>query len=223
MKENIRLKQRQAEMRARYPRPETALPVELVNDTWSYKATVVEKPEYSSLPTVYSWPCKVHLNSTRYKSGHCSECSKAYRRAYHDAFKHRPDIRYNNMRSNAKRRGLEFDITFGEYCDLVQQPCFYALNWTRDILTGIDRLDSTKGYISGNCVPCCGRHNLYKSDFMSAEQTKMAVGLFGVTCGNCAAGRKKTPRTQPRAIETGMSHRAGPVAHLAYEAECDRS
>lgn len=43
--------------------------------------------------------------------------------------------------------------------------------------TGIDRVDSNKGYISGNCVPCCNACNRAKSDMTLDEFNSWIKGL----------------------------------------------
>ena len=47
------------------------------------------------------------------------------------------------------------------------QPCWYCGSMPIP-RNGIDRQDNSKGYEIGNCVPCCTKCNLLKSD-MSYE------------------------------------------------------
>ena len=38
-----------------------------------------------------------------------------------------------------------------------------------ELVNGIDRLDSSKGYTINNCVPCCSKCNLMKSNFKKED------------------------------------------------------
>lgn len=82
---------------------------------------------------------------------------------------------FNGYRQEAKRRNLEFKIDEDLFKLLSKQKCFYCgcepyqvqknlWNNGNYIYNGIDRLDSNKGYIKDNVVPCCGQCNRSKSD-----------------------------------------------------------
>lgn len=77
---------------------------------------------------------------------------------------------YYHYNGAAKRRNLEFALDKEYFKFLTKQDCYYcgkppaqvAKSRTRNgeyIYNGVDRIDSTKGYIEGNVVPCCGRCN----------------------------------------------------------------
>jgi len=74
----------------------------------------------------------------------------------------------------AKRNKLPFKLSFDEFVSMTQLDCFYcgekpsrteerakAGSFTYN---GIDRIDSTKGYVKGNIVPCCSTCNYIKSN-----------------------------------------------------------
>lgn len=86
-----------------------------------------------------------------------------------------------------KKRNRKFSsengiISFDKFKELVNQPCFYCdeigSKKISDIIqargklyicsdetiniNGIDRLDSSKGYIDGNCISCCSKCNYAK-------------------------------------------------------------
>jgi hypothetical protein len=76
---------------------------------------------------------------------------------------------------HARDRELCFDLTFDEFSILVQQPCYYCNIPSSNIKTtkafkegfpynGIDRVDSSIGYITANVVTCCKSCNLAKRD-----------------------------------------------------------
>lgn len=90
------------------------------------------------------------------------------------------DIAARNMawagiRGRAKSRGHAFELDDETFDALIQSPCTYcgrpprnrASSWRRNsikVYSGIDRVDSSKGYTKENSVACCGRCNRWKSD-----------------------------------------------------------
>jgi hypothetical protein len=85
----------------------------------------------------------------------------------------------------ANRRGLEWGLTEEQFRALITSPCYYTGLPPSNVMkapstetetftySGIDRLDNTKGYITGNCVPCCGFVNRAKSDMKHDEFIEM--------------------------------------------------
>ncbi len=71
--------------------------------------------------------------------------------------------KYGEIKKGAKKRELNFQITYQEYVSVYwQQTCFYCPETNTK---GIDRIDSSKGYTLDNCVPCCFTCNQMKSDY----------------------------------------------------------
>ncbi len=93
---------------------------------------------------------------------------------------------YNTCKVQAKHRNIEFDLLKEEHSGIVKQDCHYCgspptlgqVNGKNGKkigvpvpYNGIDRIDSTIGYINENCVPCCEMCNKMKmgstvEDFM---------------------------------------------------------
>ena len=86
---------------------------------------------------------------------------------------------YLRYKRQAKDRGLDFKISYEFFISIVSLPCFYcgddsksnyknpkAKNkWEEKFMyTGIDRVDSSVGYIEENLRPCCKYCNRSKSD-----------------------------------------------------------
>lgn len=80
----------------------------------------------------------------------------------------------------AESRGFSFLLTFEQFKDLVCRRCFYCgaepeVNSYSDEskvpvrITGIDRRDSSLGYVLENCIPCCGTCNLAKLDTSESD------------------------------------------------------
>jgi hypothetical protein len=87
---------------------------------------------------------------------------------------------YRGYRYAAKQREIEFSLSVETFERLIALDCFYCgckpstksrtLNRFGDFYyNGIDRLDSSKGYIEGNVVPCCKKCNLGKRDYSYEE------------------------------------------------------
>lgn len=59
-------------------------------------------------------------------------------------------------------RGYDNDLTEEWYKDnILNKPCIYCGTYYR---IGVDRLDSSKGHIQSNCVPCCRSCNSGKGN-----------------------------------------------------------
>jgi hypothetical protein len=65
-------------------------------------------------------------------------------------------------RRSAEKRGLLFLLDDAEFDRLILHPCYYCGEPPSNEIkpygfrySGIDRVDSEKGYVSDNCVPCC--------------------------------------------------------------------
>jgi hypothetical protein len=84
-------------------------------------------------------------------------------------------VEHTAAKAHAKGR-FRFDLSVGEFKMLVTSPCHYCgappsseahaarLREKGVLRGGIDRKDSSEGYTSENCVPCCARCNTAKMD-----------------------------------------------------------
>ncbi len=104
---------------------------------------------------------------------------------------------YNNIKSGARTRKYEFNLSFLDfkeitnrscyYCGLPPQPYNYYLKKDKQIkktkfkvyqdtidrswiaINGIDRVDNNKGYSVENCVSCCAQCNTSKLNYSYDE------------------------------------------------------
>lgn len=97
---------------------------------------------------------------------------------------------------NAEYRNISFKLSKDEFFNIGTSSCIYCGNkhtsiygfdssYGKLLFTGIDRIDSSKGYIGENCVPCCKICNYMKSninfiDFIS-KVTKISVSFDSKT------------------------------------------
>lgn len=81
----------------------------------------------------------------------------------------------SGIRGRARKRGCAWELDDETFDRLIQLSCIYcgcpprnqATNYDTGATikySGIDRVDSSKGYTKENSVPCCGRCNRWKSD-----------------------------------------------------------
>jgi len=85
----------------------------------------------------------------------------------------RTNGRYSSATGYARNRGKEWSLSKEEYLDLISKPCYYC-NLTNDVEVGVglDRIDNSKGYITGNCLSCCALCNMTRGDRFSVEEMK---------------------------------------------------
>jgi len=72
-----------------------------------------------------------------------------------------PKMRFSMYRNGARIRSLEFGITMEQFLTFWGKPCHYC---GKEIeLIGLDRVDSSIGYVMENIVSCCSQCNFAKS------------------------------------------------------------
>lgn len=109
-------------------------------------------------------------NSEYLKTGktYCVKCAaKMMSGEKNPQYKHGCN-RYCEYKNNAKRRGIEFNLTPDEFKFLISQPCHYCGGNSKNKFAkskgnGVDRKNSSIGYIIDNCVPCCSTCNFIKN------------------------------------------------------------
>ena len=87
-------------------------------------------------------------------------------------------VEINNLisiyKSNARKRGVSFDLTYAQFETLVDGECYFCGDIGRNTLrkrgyndysyNGIDRIDNSVGYITNNCISCCSWCNRAKNN-----------------------------------------------------------
>lgn len=97
---------------------------------------------------------------------------------------------FGRYKQGAIKRGLEFSITFDVFLEIANKNCYYCNSKPSNcydlkhskgplkgesragkpfIHNGIDRIDSNLGYNQNNCVPCCKKCNIAKSNMGEVE------------------------------------------------------
>jgi hypothetical protein len=65
-------------------------------------------------------------------------------------------------KNSAENKRLNFQLTKGDFMEMVEKECYYCGIIQDKGFNGIDRLDSSEGYIMSNCVSCCQMCNYMK-------------------------------------------------------------
>ena len=88
---------------------------------------------------------------------YCIECSRngKYKLVRADG-----RTRYSRVKNGAKLRGIPFELPYEEFAEFYGLPCVYCGDATDTI--NLDRIDSGKGYLFDNVVPCCPECNHMK-------------------------------------------------------------
>ncbi len=81
--------------------------------------------------------------------------------------KNGPKIRFNTIKAQAKRRDISFGLSYKEFLKIISNLCTYCK--TVQTNSGIDRIDSAKGYYMDNATSCCTTCNKAKLQ-MSVEE-----------------------------------------------------
>lgn len=131
---------------------------------------------------VWLWKCicgkEIERITGDIKRGHQSSCGCRQREIARELFK-KPfgqsafNIVFGAYKQKARERKLVFELSKEEFITLNNQNCYYcgvppSNNFTRPginggyLYNGIDRIDSSKGYIKGNVLPCCKKCNVAK-------------------------------------------------------------
>ncbi len=96
---------------------------------------------------------------------------------------------YTNYKSRARQKNFDFDISLDYFTSLTQEKCFYCnaspSNKVKRLdyeffYNGIDRIDSTKGYVHGNIVPCCRTCNFAKGDSTLLDFFKWVEKIYKI-------------------------------------------
>ena len=75
--------------------------------------------------------------------------------------------RLSSYKRSALLRNIEWNITDEQFKSFWNLDCIYCGDSISTI--GIDRVDSSKGYIIDNIVPCCYQCNIIKMDYTEQE------------------------------------------------------
>jgi len=82
-----------------------------------------------------------------------------------------PKGKYKNLKSSAKFKGIELQINFEQYTEILKEnKCFYCdASLVGSAGHSLNRIDNNKGYLVSNVKPCCGICNKIMNNFTKEE------------------------------------------------------
>lgn len=108
--------------------------------------------------------------------------------------------RLGSIKSNAKGRGYDFNLTEEQVEYLINRPCFYCGQNHSD---GIDRIDSTKPYTIDNCVPCCFICNRMKNKYSLELFLEKVEKIYNLHCNKSSTTISKESTSQANGDGSG--------------------
>lgn len=114
--------------------------------------------------------CRLHYaKAKRAREGSTLEIRRAARQRVRK-WRQKPEARYGDHVRTARHRGWVNELSLEDFKRLESQSCRYCGGKSpgKDTV-GVDRLDSSLGYVKGNCVPCCVKCNRMKLDSSEAD------------------------------------------------------
>jgi hypothetical protein len=96
-------------------------------------------------------------NAKNWRSANPEKCEKSNKERNENINYH-----FVTYKRSAEIKQLEFKLTKGDFIEMVECGCNYCGLIQEKGFNGIDRLDSSEGYIITNCVSCCEMCNFMK-------------------------------------------------------------
>ena len=148
------------------------------------RLTVIEFSHYKRYPSgsgVCYWKTKCDCGnetvvaSWSLRKGMTVSCGKHHREKHkkEDGYSALTSL-YNSYKKRILKKKLEFSLERNIFENLTKQNCYYCgqepkskyriKHYAPYIYNGLDRVDSSKGYIESNVVPCCPICNVAKSN-----------------------------------------------------------
>ena len=164
--------------------------IDLTGHKFNYLTVISSAGKNKFNQTVWNCQCDCGkftiVTTTKIRSGYTKSCGcfRSNNRALDKGVASSKHL-FNNYKNNARRRELDFIITFEEFLALTKKPCYYCGIWARQRIhpnkgnnrttreayfyNGLDRVDNSKGYTVDNVVTCCGTCNYAKRSMEAYE------------------------------------------------------
>lgn len=108
--------------------------------------------------------------------GHSRSCGCSYKLPLNHASQRRL---YHEYERRAHQRETPFELALDEFISLTSKECVYCGGSPSRVVggrtngnyvyNGIDRVDNSRGYVSGNCVSCCKNCNWMKGNMIRED------------------------------------------------------
>ena len=83
---------------------------------------------------------------------------------------------YYNYLRHSRQRDIAFTLSFQNFMEYWQKPCYYCGAQISAI--GLDRVNSSRGYVPGNIKACCKGCNYAKSIMSKLEFIQMCRNVL---------------------------------------------
>lgn len=176
-----------------------SLQLQLAGQKFGYLTAVCPNGKYISPTgrTLILWKCvcicgkNVNVRGTYLKNKLTKSCG-----CINKSRKSHGEANFNSIYYHYKRRSLKanriFNISKDEFKNITKKDCYYCgqipstvthtqnkgINTGYYVYNGIDRIDSSKGYIINNIVSCCPNCNYAKSDLTKNEFFDMIKRIY---------------------------------------------
>jgi len=91
---------------------------------------------------------------------------------------------YNEYLRSAMKKNLQFNLDADQFEVLVNSHCHYCDEYDETRVVGIDRVNSERGYIIDNVVPCCFNCNRMKSDLARDDFLNHICKIYLHSCAD---------------------------------------
>lgn len=108
---------------------------------------------------------------------YCKKCRAEYNTRFRNKHVKTVQGKFVEIKRGARWRRIKFELTIDQVKDIITQPCSYCGKDT-EALNGIDRVNSSLGYVDGNCVSCCRDCNIAKNSLTKEEFLKLVELIY---------------------------------------------
>ena len=109
----------------------------------------------------------------------CDDCYKQKRTNDCKRIKSSDKCKFTQLIGKAGVRGIGVGITFDYYtANLSNKPCHYCGDVVVHSGGGVDRIDSSVGYVEGNVVPCCPTCNVMKNEHTQEDMLNHMIKML---------------------------------------------
>lgn len=159
----------------------------------------VSKGKYNNGKTRWLWKCQCecgnicYLRTYEITKGNRKSCG-CYMKDFNKKNNTLPNFLsekrtlFRCYKASARKRKIEFKLTFGDFCNLLDQKCHYCNREPKESeakrfkkgfkYNGIDRVNNNIGYLLDNCVSCCGKCNSSKNNSNLKDWEKWIYDLY---------------------------------------------
>ena len=134
-------------------------------------------PKRQKAPYGVDYYCRIcHKKMYKKRYSHKNRREYLLKRSY------TPRGRFLHYRSEAKQKNRVFELTLEQFIDITSRKCYYCDQFSEGHdYCGIDRVDTTQGYLLTNVIPCCKMCNKMKLDHTEQkfmEQCKRIIAHY---------------------------------------------